>query len=76
MGGRADGVAVYLGGGRAGEGNEEIEGWSGEYLKRRVKDCDKYFPSPKGSLESVKRWLWSWAWAYQVAQDDIIPCSS
>jgi len=36
---------------------EEIEGWFGECLKRRVKDFDKYFPSWKMDLESVKRGL-------------------
>lgn len=38
---------------------EEIEGWSGEYLKRRIKDFDTCFPArrPPPDLERVRRWL-------------------
>jgi len=55
---------------------EEIEGWFGEYLKRRIKDFDKHFPSPKGELKRVQRWLWVYSWAYQIDHDGLIPGDS
>lgn len=46
-----------------------------EYLKRRIKDFDKYFPSrrPEPDLESVRRWLQTYAWTYQMVHDGLIP---
>ncbi len=43
-----------------GGGRSVIEGFFGEFLKRRVKDFDSYFPT--GSLESSKSWLSAFAW--------------
>lgn len=37
-----------------------IKGFFGEFLKRRIKDFDKY--SPTGSLESLRSWLSAFAW--------------
>jgi len=39
-----------------------IEGFYGEFLKRRIKDFDKYFPSRDEELRSVRRWLGVFAW--------------
>ncbi len=37
-----------------------IEGFFGEFLKRWIKDFDRYFPTR--GLDSLRRWLWSFAW--------------
>ncbi len=41
-------------------GRSVNEGFFGEFLKRRVKDFDKYFPT--GNLESLRSWLSAFAW--------------
>ncbi|MBI1744476.1 IS6 family transposase [Candidatus Acetothermia bacterium] len=40
-----------------------IEGFYGEFLKRRVKDFDKYFPSHRG-LRSLQNWLGAYTWLH------------
>ncbi len=42
-----------------------IEGFFGEFLKRRSKDFDRYFPTKKG-LGSLRRWLQSFAWLHNL----------
>ncbi|MDQ7039296.1 MAG: hypothetical protein Q9N26_08925, partial [Aquificota bacterium] len=42
-----------------------IEGFFGEFLKRRIKDFDRYFPG-KG-LRSLKSWLWSFAFLHNLS---------
>ena len=44
-----------------------IEGFFGEFLKRRIKDFDRYFPT--GGLDSLRRWLWSFAWFHNLIMD-------
>jgi putative transposase len=46
-----------------GERNS-IEGWFGEFLKRRVKDFDRYFPTWDRGLRSVRNWLVIYCWWY------------
>jgi len=38
-----------------------IEGFFGEFLKRRLKDFDCYVPTKQG-LGSLRHWLWGYAW--------------
>lgn len=45
-----------------GEIRNMIEGFFGEFLKRRIKDFDRYFPSWDRELRSVKRWLGVFGW--------------
>jgi transposase-like protein len=45
-----------------GERNS-IEGWFGEFLKRRVKDFE-YFPTWDRGLRSVRNWLVIYCWWY------------
>jgi|FaiFalDrversion3_1042247.scaffolds.fasta_scaffold00084_2 transposase-like protein len=40
-----------------------IEGFSGEFLKRRLKDFDCYCPSRAG-LRSLRNWLWAYSWLH------------
>ncbi|MFQ5795875.1 MAG: DDE-type integrase/transposase/recombinase [Candidatus Bipolaricaulia bacterium] len=51
-----------------GKERDTIEGWFGEFLKRRAKDFDRYFPNPSPSrsweLRRVKNWLWVYCWWY------------
>jgi len=48
-----------------------IEGFFGEFLKRRLKDLDCYCPSPK--LERLRNWLWAYAWLHnRISQGGII----
>jgi hypothetical protein len=49
---RIKGWEVICGGKR-----NSIEGWFGEFLKRRIKDFDKYFPTWDRGLRSVRNWL-------------------
>ena len=55
---------------RAVRGGERsvIEGFFGEFLKRRIKDFDCYFPTKKG-LDSLRRWLWAFAWLHNLIVD-------
>ena len=46
-----------------------IEGFYGEFLKRRVKDFDCYCPSRK--LKSMRRWLWSYCWLHNGIRDGL-----
>ena len=43
----------------------EIEGFFGEFLKRWIKDFDRYFPTKEG-LGSLRRWLQSFAWFHNL----------
>ena len=52
---------------RGGE-RSVIEGFFGEFLKRRIKDSDRYFPAEKG-LGSLRRWLWTFAWFHNLIMD-------
>lgn len=40
-----------------------IEGFYGEFLKRRLKDFDCYCPSRAG-LRSLRNWLWAYSWLH------------
>ena len=50
-----------------------IEGFYGEFLKRRVKDFDRYFPTWDRELKSVRRWLRVFAWWYNATRLDSLP---
>ncbi|RLE29641.1 hypothetical protein DRJ27_04385, partial [Candidatus Acetothermia bacterium] len=52
---------------RGGE-RSVLEGFFGEFLKRRIKDFDRYFPTKKG-LDSLRRWLWTFAWLHNLIVD-------
>ncbi|MCD6540977.1 hypothetical protein J7K76_03985 [Candidatus Bipolaricaulota bacterium] len=45
-----------------------IEGFFGEFLKRRINDFDRYFPTKEG-LDSLRRWLWTFAWLRNLIVD-------
>ncbi len=45
-----------------------IEGFYGEFLKRRIKDFDKYFPSARYKLRRVKEWLRLYAWFHNTSR--------
>ena len=49
---------------RGGE-RSAIEGFFGEFLKRWIKDFDRYFPTKEG-LGSLRRWLQSFAWFHNL----------
>jgi putative transposase len=59
---------------RGGQRNA-IEGWFGEFLKRRVKDFDKYFPSWDRQLRSVRNWLRVYCWWYNWSLKGGLPMS-
>jgi len=45
-----------------------IEGFFREFLKRWIKDFDRYFPTKRG-LGSLRRWLQSFAWFHILIMD-------
>ncbi len=44
-----------------------LEWFFGEFLKRRIKDFDRYFPTR--GLDSLRRWLCSFAWFHNLIMD-------
>jgi transposase-like protein len=50
-----------------------IEGFFGEFLKRRIKDFDRYFPTWDRELGSVKRWLRVFAWWHNATRWGSLP---
>ena len=50
-----------------------IEGFYGEFLKRRIKDFDRYFPTWDRELKSVKRWLRVFAWWHNATRLGSLP---
>ncbi len=52
-----------------GEGKRSvIKGFFREFLKRRIKDFDRYFPTKKG-LEGFRRWLRSFALIHNLIME-------
>ena len=50
---------------KGGERNK-IESWFGEFLKRRIKDFDRYFPTWDRRLRSLRNWLVVYSWWYNL----------
>jgi len=42
-----------------------VRGFFGEFLERRIKDFDRYFPTK----EDLRRWLWTFAWFHNLIMD-------